>query len=114
MATGTVLLLVGINILWGGSSLAAKIALGTQAHPGLPPMTLAFARFSVAALLMYGVALALKVNLAVARSDWARFWAMGVLGLALTYLLEYQGIAQTSASESALIISTQPVFLTIL
>jgi len=102
-------LLIGINLLWAGSSLAAKIALHS-----IPPMTLAFARFSLAALLMYGVALVRGIDLRVARRDWTRFWAMGILGLALTYLLSYAGIERTTASESALIIATEPVFLGIL
>ena len=103
------LLLVGINLLWAGSSLAAKIALQT-----IPPMTLAFARFALAALLMYGVARVRGVDLRVARRDWGMFWAMGILGLALTYLLAYQGIQRTTASDSALIHATEPVFLSVL
>jgi drug/metabolite transporter (DMT)-like permease len=114
MSAVMVWLLVGINVLWGGSSLAAKVALGTEAHPQFPPMTLAFARFSMAAVLMYSVALWLRVDLAVSRRDWGRFWAMGVLGLAATYLLGYVGIRQTTASEAALIIATEPVFLVLL
>ncbi len=102
-------ILIGINILWAGSSLAAKIALGT-----IPPMTLAFTRFSLAAMLMYLVATRLKVDLRVARRDWTGFWAMGLLGLALTYLMEYIGIQRTSASSAALLIATEPVFLAIL
>ncbi len=103
------LLLIGINLLWAGSSLAAKIALHS-----IPPMTLAFARFSLAALLMYGLAQLRGVDLRVARRDWGRFWTMGILGLALTYLLSYAGIQRTTASESALIIAAEPVFLGIL
>ena len=52
MSLLTLAVLVGINLLWAGSSLAAKVALHA-----IPPMTLAFTRFSVAALLMYGIAL---------------------------------------------------------
>ncbi len=104
-----VALLVGINLLWAGSSLAAKIALES-----LPPMTLAFTRFSVAALLMYAIALGRKVDLRVARSDWGAFWAMGVLGLALTYLLAYQGLRLTTASNFALLHATETVFLSLL
>lgn len=103
------LVLVGINLLWAGSSLAAKIALAS-----IPPMTLAFARFSIAALLMYGLAQVLKVNLRVARRDWGAFWVMGILGLALTYLLSYAGIQRTTASDSALIIATEPIFVSLL
>lgn len=102
-------LLLLINLLWGGSSLAAKVALHS-----IPPMTLAFARFSLAAVLMYLTATALKVNLRVARRDWGRFWAMGALGLALTYVLVYAGIRRTTATDSSLIIAAEPVFLAIL
>ncbi len=106
--------LVGINILWGGSSLATKIALGSPQHPGLPFMTLAFTRFSFAAVLMYAVAKALGVNLAVSRRDWGRFWAMGIVGLACTYLLSYAGLARTSVADASLLIATEPVFLALL
>ena len=109
MPLAVFLLLVGINLLWAGSSLAAKIALES-----IPPMTLAFARFALAALLMYGVARVRGVDLRVARRDWGMFWAMGILGLALTYLLAYQGIQRTTASDSALIHATEPVFLSVL
>ena len=97
-----ILLLIGINLLWAGSSLAAKLALHS-----IPPMTLAFTRFAIAALLMYGIAVAGKVDLRVARRDWGRFWAMGVLGLALTYLLTYVGLVRTTASNSALLHATE-------
>jgi len=103
------LLLVGINLLWAGSSLAAKIALYN-----IPPMTLAFARFALAALLMYGLALALKIDLRVARRDWGMFWAMGILGLALTYLLQYLGLRLTTVSNAALLHATETVFLSLL
>jgi len=103
------LLLIGVNLLWAGSSLAAKIALHS-----IPPMTLAFARFALAALLMYGLALALKVDLRVARRDWGMFWAMGILGLALTYLLQYLGLRLTTVSNAALLHATETVFLSLL
>lgn len=109
MPLGVLLALAGINVLWAGSSVAAKIALG-----GIPPLSLAFFRFSIAAVLMYLTATALKVDLRVARRDWGRFWAMGLLGLACTYVLTYIGIRYTMASHAALLIATEPVFLTIL
>ncbi len=109
MPLGVMLALAGINVFWAGSSVAAKIALGS-----IPPLSLAFFRFSIAAVLMYLTATALKVDLRVARRDWGRFWAMGLLGLAFTYVLTYIGIRYTLASHAALLIATEPVFLTIL
>jgi len=109
MPLPVLLLLIGINLLWAGSSLAAKIALSS-----IPPMTLAFARFALAALLMYGVARLRGVDLRVARRDWGAFWAMGILGLALTYLLQYVGLSLTTVSNAALLHATETVFLSIL
>ena len=109
MSLRVLLLLVGINLLWAGSSLAAKLAIHS-----IPPMTLAFVRFSIAALLMYGIALWRKVDLRVAKRDWGVFWAMGILGLALTYLLAYQGLRLTTASNFALLHATETVFLSVL
>ena len=103
------LLLIGVNLLWAGSALAAKIALHS-----IPPMTLAFARFALAALLMYALARALKIDLRVARRDWGMFWAMGILGLALTYLLQYLGLRLTTVSNAALLHATETVFLSLL
>ena len=105
----TIFLLIGINVLWAGSSLAAKIALAN-----IPPMTLAFARFALAALLIYGLALALKVDLRVARRDWGAFWAMGMLGIGLTYILSYSGLRLTTVSDSALLHATETVFLSLM
>lgn len=108
------ILLVLINLLWGGSAFAVKVAVGSPELPGVPPITLAFARFSVAALLMYAFAAPMKVDLRVARRDWGAFWAMGIFGLALTYLLVYQGARLTTATNSALLMATEPMFLAVL
>lgn len=96
-------------MIWGASSLAGKLALHS-----FPPMMLAFARFALSAGLMYGVAGACKVDLRVARQDWSRFWAMGVLGLALTYLLFYAGLSRTTVADASLLMATEPVYLAIL
>ena len=101
-----ILLLIGVNVLWGGSSVAAKIAL---TH--FPPMTLAFTRFGSAAVLLYGLATALRTDLRVHRRDWGLFWAMGGLGLALTYLLYYAGVRYTTAADAALLTAAEPAFL---
>ncbi|MEO7717922.1 MAG: DMT family transporter [Capsulimonas sp.] len=104
------LLLIAINMIWGASSFAGKRAM----DGGFPPMMLAFARFTLSAVLMYGVAGVCKVDLRVARRDWGRFWAMGVLGLALTYLLYYAGLKHTTVANASLLMATEPVYLAIL
>ena len=109
MPPRTILALSAINFLWAGTAVAAKVALES-----VSPLTLAFFRFSLAAVLMYAVARLMRVDLRVRRRDWSRFWAMGVLGLTFTYVLTYVGMRHTMASHAALLIATEPVFLTIL
>jgi drug/metabolite transporter (DMT)-like permease len=105
----TVCLLILVNVFWAGSSVATKTALSD-----IPPMVLAFVRFSFSAVLLYGLALWRGVDLRVARKDWAAFWAFGTFGLCVTYLFVYAGIHRTSASVSSLLIASEPVFLTVL
>ena len=109
MPASVVALLVVVNLIWAGSAVATKTAL-----TDIPSLILAFARFSVSAVLLYGLALWRGVDLRVARSDWAAFWRFGLLGLCLTYLFVYAGIHRTSATVSSLLMSSEPVFLTVL
>ena len=109
LSAGVIGTLLFINFLWGGTTVAAKIAMNY-----VPPYTLAFLRFSLAAVLMYGIARFRRTDMRVNRSDWGRFWALGVLGLALTYILTYLGILRTSAANAALLIATEPIYLTVL
>ena len=109
LGAGVIGALLVINILWGGTTVAAKIAMNY-----VPPYTLAFLRFSLAAVLMYGIALLRRTDMRVNRSDWGRFWALGVLGLALTYILTYLGILRTNAANASLLIATEPIYLTLL
>jgi drug/metabolite transporter (DMT)-like permease len=105
----TVCLLVLVNVFWAGSSVATKTALSD-----IPAMVLAFVRFSFSALLLYGLALWRGVDLRVSRKDWGAFWAFGTFGLCAAYLFVYAGISRTSASVSSLLISSEPVFITLL
>lgn len=109
LTTGQTTLLVVINMLWAGTSLAAKAALD---H--VPPLLLAFTRFSLAAILLYAWAVSRQVDLRVRRQDWGLFWGTGLLGITLTYLLSYAGLSRTTAADSALLHASEPVFLIIL
>ena len=105
----TVALLVLVNVIWAGSAVATKTAL-----VDVPPMLLAFARFSFSGLLLYALALWRGVDMRVVRRDWLAFWAFGTFGLCITYLFVYAGIHRTSATVSSLLIASEPVFITVL
>ena len=108
MPAMAVIALCGINVLWAGTTVAAKVAL-----EHISPLTLAFFRFSLSAVLLYATSLALRIDLRVAKSDWGKFWVLGALGLACTYVCMYIGMQHTSASHTALLIASEPVFLSL-
>lgn len=104
-----VALLVAVNIIWAGSTVATKIAL-----TDVPAMVLAFTRFSLSAVLLYSLALWRGVDLRISRKDWLAFWGFGTFGLCVTYVFVYAGIHRCSASVSSLMLASEPVFLTVL
>jgi len=100
------LLLVFVNMLWAGSSLMGKNALTV-----LGPSTLAFLRFGPSALLLFLVARARGEVFRVERRDWGGFLVLGGLGIAVTYGVYYNGLAETTATESTLLMASEPILI---
>jgi hypothetical protein len=97
---GPIAALVLASLLWGTADVAGKLAL-----VAIPPATLAALRF--------GVALAILWLLARWRGGGRvpmRITApLGVLGVALTFLLQNLGLAQTTATNASLLQGAAPV-----
>lgn len=92
-----------VAIIWGGSFIAARVALRE-----LSPITLATIRFILAA--------ALFVPLLVAspryRAPWRsipKLTAFGLLAVTFYFIFQYNGVARTSASLSAIVITLSPL-----
>lgn len=100
------LLLVLANVLWAGLSLMGKNAL-----TALGPSTLAFLRFGPSALLLFVVARVRGEVFDIRREDWGRFLVLGGLGIAVTYGVYYNGLAATTATESTLLIASEPILI---
>lgn len=62
-------------------------------------------------MLLYLAARIRGEILSVARSDWGRFLFAGAFGIALTYGLYYNGLANTTATESTLVIVSEPILI---
>jgi len=111
---GAALVLALINVLWAGSAIAAKIALGDMGADTagkIGPYTLAFLRFGAAALLFY---LSLRLRgqvIAIRRVDYRAFFLLGALGIAATYAVFYGGIRFTTAIEASLLIAAEPILI---
>ncbi len=97
--------LVLASLLWGTADVAGKLALVV-----IPPATLAALRFAVALAILWPLA------------RWqggarvpARVVApLGVLGVALTFLLQNLGLARTSATNASLLQGAAPVLTLLL
>lgn len=103
------LVLLLANVIWGGSYVAAKIALAD-----LSPASLAFLRFALAAVIAVPLAWRVRADLRLRRHDIYAVAVIGVLGVALSYLVGYLGMNWTTASDAALVISAEPLFTVML
>jgi drug/metabolite transporter (DMT)-like permease len=96
------------NVLWAGTYAAGKIALGE-----VSPVMLNAIRFSLAALLLSPVLLHERARIhSIVRSgrDLVTLGSLIMLGWVLNKLFEYVGLALSTASDVALLISTESLF----
>jgi drug/metabolite transporter (DMT)-like permease len=100
-------LLVLMVLIWGGNYAVIKFAIAA-----LPPQAFNALRMGVASAV-FAAALAATGAVRVARADWARLALLGIVGHFVYQLLFMNGIARTTASNSALIIGCSPVAVSI-
>ena len=99
-----VMLIVG-NILFAGSYVAGKVAL----HD-LSPIMLNALRFSIAALFLLPIVIAGRRRLHFPLRMLPRFALLVLIGFVINKLFEYIGLNLTTASDTALLISTESIF----
>lgn len=115
--TRALLILLGVNFIWGTTYVIAKVALET-----LPPALLVSLRFVVAALVLWSILLIQASRrpagephpLAIDPADRWQAIKLGVLAFALGYLFSYFGINLTTATEASLMIIGEAIFTTLL
>ena len=102
------LLLSLVSIIWGGSFIAARVALRE-----LSPITLATIRFILAAALF----VPLLVVSPRYRAPWRsipKLTAFGLLAVTFYFIFQYNGVARTSASLSAIVITLSPLVVVLM
>ncbi len=99
-------LLVLINVLWSGSSVASKNALSD-----FGPITLALVRFLPSGLLLFCIELRQGHRPNYARRDLPPLVALGAFGVALTYVVFYAGVRRTTASDTSLMFACEPLLI---
>jgi drug/metabolite transporter (DMT)-like permease len=102
-------LLVLANALWAGTYTAGKIALGA-----LTPVELNALRFSLAALVLAPLVYRHRRELPLDRQSLLTLAQLTLLGWVLNKTFEYFGLALSTASDVALLISTESLFTALL
>lgn len=93
--------LIGVMIIWGSTFVVTKSAIGE-----LPPLTLAFVRVAIGALVL--LPFAIPRLRSVDGLPWQWLWTMGSLGVALYYVAFNWSLTLTSAAQGALVQSSIP------
>lgn len=102
-------LLLGLSLLWGGSFFFNKLALRD-----LQPLTVVWARTSLAALALLAVVSLQGERLPASRQQWQSFAIMGLLNNLLPFSLIVWGQRQIDSSTAAILNATTPLFTVLL
>lgn len=101
------LFLILTMALWAGNHI-----LGRWASGNIPPMTLAFLRWSLAAVLMFPFAYpAIRADWPVIRQTWPRLLLLGFMGSGIYNTLQYIALTETTATNAAILNSWGPILI---
>lgn len=98
-----ILALILANIIWGAASPIFKWAL-----TNIEPFTLAFLRFSLAALILFPFALG---NLRVKREDWGKLILLSLAGITFNISFFFFGLRLSPSINAPIIATAGPIFL---
>ena len=98
-------LLIIANVLWAASYVAAKFALRETSVTFMLA-----ARMSIAALILLPLLVMRRRELRLARRDYIQLALLALIGFVINKLLEFNGLALTTASDVALLISSESIF----
>ena len=98
--------LVFMSFVWGLNFTAVKGALAD-----FQPLTFNAIRFGTSSLFLLGLLWLRERSIGVHRKDLARFVLLAIIGNTAYQLFFIHGIALTTATNSALILATTPIFV---
>lgn len=99
------LLLIIANILWAASYVAAKYAL----HD-IPLLLMLALRMGLSALVLLPLLIHRRGALHLTRADLPQLALLALLGFVINKIFEYGGLALTTASDVALLITGESIF----
>lgn len=99
------LALILAHLIWGANFVVAKVTLEE-----FPPMSLAFLRFSLAALLLVPFFVAInqkgihpKSKVKIDKKDWPKLIAIGILVITLNIAFFFEGIKRIPATNASVL-----------
>ncbi|TMD70032.1 MAG: DMT family transporter [Chloroflexi bacterium] len=103
--TSSWLLLITANTLWAASYVAAKLALQDTSVNVMLAL-----RMGISALLLLPFLIAMRSQLHLTRQLIPQLLALALIGFVINKLLEFGGLALTTASDVALLITAESIF----
>jgi drug/metabolite transporter (DMT)-like permease len=100
--TLAIIALLAVMVVWGSTFVVTKAAIAE-----LPPLTMAFVRVSIGALVLAPFAIP-RMRASHAQLPWRWIWVMGLVGVAVYYVVFNSSLSYTSASQGALVQSSIP------
>ncbi len=104
--SGTELMLILMSVVWGLNFTAIKGALAD-----FQPLTFNAIRFGTSSLFLLGLLWLRERRIGIQRKDLAKFVLLAIVGNTAYQLFFINGIALTTATNSALILATTPIFI---
>ncbi len=101
--------LSGAVLIWGSNNIVVKSALMQ-----IPPMAFNAMRFVIAPVLLLLLTRLIEGDVSIARRDWGLTVVVGLVGHFAHQALFVQGLARTSATNTALVLAATPAFVALL
>lgn len=102
-------LLILANVLWAGSYVAAKFALRDISVNMMNAL-----RMMISALVLLPLLIALRKELNLTRRDLPQLALLAIVGIVFAKTLEFGGLALSTASDVALLITSESIFTAVL
>ncbi|HID63328.1 MAG TPA: hypothetical protein EYP49_11410 [Anaerolineae bacterium] len=103
------LMLLAMSLIWGINFTVVKAALAE-----MTPLSFNSIRFILASTLTLLSLKLIEGNVGFARGDWWRLLGLGLIGNTCYQLLFINGIDRTTAGNSALLLATTPIFVSLI
>jgi drug/metabolite transporter (DMT)-like permease len=94
-----------MNLVWGGTYAITKIGL-----TGFGPWTLAWTRYTMAALALLPIAYIVQRRRPTPRAVLVRTFVLGLLAMGFNQGLQIAGLHLAGATDAALLVANEPVF----